>query len=251
MDKASDEYLTAIFANSAALIAASYGEGFGLPIIEAGYYGIPIIARDIPVFREVGTSNTVFFNATQPHELSDFLQSWLVNDYQPNQAHIINPNAGITWRQSAEQLLANIFTNNWYIDLPYLSGHFVRRCRYDNPAEMASLVGKLTGHSLNTTGKEGYLAYGPYWALEPNKYRLDISIIIDNASEAYIDTAYDKGIKVIFKKMLNEVKFGKNQPTLLQFEFTLTEPITDFEVHIWVDDQAELQIEEYVLREID
>ncbi|PHR02089.1 MAG: hypothetical protein COB29_14150 [Sulfitobacter sp.] len=49
----SDEFLEKIYAVSDALIAASHGEGFGLPLIEAAQHKIAIIARDIPVFREV------------------------------------------------------------------------------------------------------------------------------------------------------------------------------------------------------
>lgn len=39
--------------SSTCLIAASFGEGFGLPLIEAAQHGLPIMARDIAVFREV------------------------------------------------------------------------------------------------------------------------------------------------------------------------------------------------------
>ena len=49
----SDEYLDKVYAASTCLIAASEGEGFGLPLIEAAQHKLPIIARDIPVFREV------------------------------------------------------------------------------------------------------------------------------------------------------------------------------------------------------
>ncbi|MFA2151459.1 glycosyltransferase, partial [Escherichia coli] len=39
----SDEYLDAIYANACALIFASNGEGFGLPLIEAAQKNIPLI----------------------------------------------------------------------------------------------------------------------------------------------------------------------------------------------------------------
>jgi glycosyltransferase involved in cell wall biosynthesis len=62
LDKVSDEFLEKIYDSSDCLIAASLGEGFGLPIIEAARHNLHIIARDIPVFREVAPSNAVFFS---------------------------------------------------------------------------------------------------------------------------------------------------------------------------------------------
>ena len=53
----SDEFLERIYASSKALIAASEGEGFGLPLIEAAQHGLKLIIRDIPVFREVAGEN--------------------------------------------------------------------------------------------------------------------------------------------------------------------------------------------------
>ena len=49
--------LTTLYKNAEALIHPSISEGFGLPIVEAMYFGIPVIASHIPVFQELlGTS---------------------------------------------------------------------------------------------------------------------------------------------------------------------------------------------------
>ncbi len=49
--------LTSLYARAQALIHPSLSEGFGLPILEASHYSLPIIASSIPVFRELlGTS---------------------------------------------------------------------------------------------------------------------------------------------------------------------------------------------------
>lgn len=56
----SDEDLEQLMVNAAALVQPSLFEGFGLPIIEAHERGVPVIASDIPVFREVAGHGAQF-----------------------------------------------------------------------------------------------------------------------------------------------------------------------------------------------
>jgi glycosyltransferase involved in cell wall biosynthesis len=53
-DGVTDEEYRAILDGSRALVTASRAEGFGIPLIESMAAGTPVIATDIPVFREVG-----------------------------------------------------------------------------------------------------------------------------------------------------------------------------------------------------
>jgi glycosyltransferase involved in cell wall biosynthesis/SAM-dependent methyltransferase len=74
----SDEYLNKVYAASACLIAASEGEGFGLPLIEAAKHQLPILARDIPVFREVAGEHAAYFSGMQRGDLATAIRNWLV-----------------------------------------------------------------------------------------------------------------------------------------------------------------------------
>jgi glycosyltransferase involved in cell wall biosynthesis len=47
-----------LIAGARALLAPSFGEGYGLPLVEARAIGAPIIASDIPVFRETAPDAT-------------------------------------------------------------------------------------------------------------------------------------------------------------------------------------------------
>lgn len=101
----SDEYLGKVYAASACLIAASLNEGFGLSIIEAAQWGLPIIARDIPVFREVAGDSAFYFKGDAPKDLADALKAWLglfQKKDHPSSAAI----RWLTWRQSTEKLKA-------------------------------------------------------------------------------------------------------------------------------------------------
>jgi glycosyltransferase involved in cell wall biosynthesis len=57
----SDSEMLQHLSNSSATIFASFGEGFGLPIVEAAAVGTPLILRDLSVFREVTSSEALFF----------------------------------------------------------------------------------------------------------------------------------------------------------------------------------------------
>lgn len=77
MNGVSDDYLQSVYAVGACLIAASYDEGFGLPLIEAAQHELPIIARDIPVFREVAGEYAFYFNGKEPDDVADCILEWL------------------------------------------------------------------------------------------------------------------------------------------------------------------------------
>ena len=62
LEGASDIVLEYAYQHASALIQASAGEGFGLPIIEAACNGLPVICSDIPVFREVAGDHALYFS---------------------------------------------------------------------------------------------------------------------------------------------------------------------------------------------
>lgn len=104
----SDEYLEKVYAASTCLIAASEGEGFGLPLIEAAQHKIPIIARDIPVFREVAGGFAYYFeNNNDPEILEKTIVEWL-EMYQNGMHPKSDEMPWLTWEESSEQLIEKI-----------------------------------------------------------------------------------------------------------------------------------------------
>lgn len=109
LDGASDDVLAMAYQASAALVMASQGEGFGLPLIEAARHGLPIISRDLPVFREVAGDHARYFSGLGPEDLAAALATWL-DDRRAGAVPTSQDMPVLTWRQSARMLL------NWMIE---------------------------------------------------------------------------------------------------------------------------------------
>lgn len=101
VEDASDAMLEALYAKSACLVAASHDEGFGLPLIEASRHHLPILARDIPVFREVAGDRACWFTARDGEELAEAIDTWRRGGGE-SLAEVRN----LSWGQSAENLAA-------------------------------------------------------------------------------------------------------------------------------------------------
>lgn len=101
----SDEFLATLYKNASCLLMASEGEGFGLPLVEAAEHGLAIIARDIPVFREIAGKHAFYFpNDLSPATLADALKVWL-GLYQRGlhpRSHSVKRR---TWKECVEHLV--------------------------------------------------------------------------------------------------------------------------------------------------
>lgn len=99
----SDEYLQEIYTASSCLLAASEAEGFGLPLIEAAQAGIPILARDMAVFREVAGDHASYFQGQTPEALEKGIEQWLKRhvDGQTVRSEAMQ---WLTWSESAARM---------------------------------------------------------------------------------------------------------------------------------------------------
>ncbi len=104
LSDASDGELQYAYHHAFALIQASITEGFGLPLIEAGYYRLPIICTDIPVFREVTEGIADYFPVGDERSLAKIMERYL-DDGAPKQKdlHLY------TWQDTAKEMLEACF----------------------------------------------------------------------------------------------------------------------------------------------
>lgn len=105
LDGATDELLAELYASATGLIAASHGEGFGLPLVEALAHGTPVLARDLPVFREVGGELFQYFSDDAAPSLAQSIDIWLSTLPSEKVHHDVEL---VTWKQSADALVTKL-----------------------------------------------------------------------------------------------------------------------------------------------
>jgi glycosyltransferase involved in cell wall biosynthesis len=98
----SDEFLMRLYTASRGVLVASRAEGFGLPLVEAALHGKPVLARDIPVFREIEIASITYFNSETPQGLASAINQWLQRAAASSPIHATATLP--TWQLAALQL---------------------------------------------------------------------------------------------------------------------------------------------------
>lgn len=72
--------LVGLFRQASAYVFPSLSEGFGIPGLDAMAAGLPVLASDIPVFREVYADSVLYFNPKDPAYLATKIKTVLENN---------------------------------------------------------------------------------------------------------------------------------------------------------------------------
>ena len=108
-----DSELTKCYELCAGVICPSHAEGFGLPIIEALSHGRTVFVSDIPIHREVGQSDCLYFPKDSGAELAKLLKDYLRDEWVVDSAKTEKParRAMVTWKQSAREVFDLVIEN--------------------------------------------------------------------------------------------------------------------------------------------
>lgn len=104
LEQADDATLDLLYQQCSCLLAASELEGFGLPLVEAARHRLPILARDIRVFREVAGDHAAYFQGLDAASLCEALRQWITMR-QLGQVKSSAAMPYLSWSQSANALL--------------------------------------------------------------------------------------------------------------------------------------------------
>lgn len=100
-----DKSLEFAYSNARALVFPSYAEGFGLPLVEAMQRGLPAMASDIPVFREIGGEFVAYFDLADPQSLVKQILAFEASGRFPAPRPIADWQ-WLDWNEAARQLIA-------------------------------------------------------------------------------------------------------------------------------------------------
>lgn len=238
LEAISDEYLELIYQSSRCLIAASKGEGFGLPLVEAANHRLPVIARDIPVFREVANSSAYFFEDTDDaNSVVEAIRYFISSKRKKYRKKI-----PYSWSETSNDLLiktqsAGPAYRSWMPDNVHrFWGSDIRLLRS---------VGLNEGKIRKTEGKSGFLVYGPYYPINEGNYNINIAFkAYELVGTEYIEIMSDGGTKCHWRRELKKGEVTYLVDDVVTFEAN----IADFEIRIWVDDETNLSLEWIVIR---
>jgi len=112
VEKPSDSEISVLYQGSSGLIFLSIGEGFGLPLVEAAHYGIPIVCSDIPVFREIAGEFATYLKLDTAQSVGEGILGWWSLRERGSLPDTRNM-PRLTWEESAEQMLRVVMDENW------------------------------------------------------------------------------------------------------------------------------------------
>lgn len=103
----SDMELSFVYSRSKSLVFPSVVEGFGLPIIEALQHGLPVIASDIPIHREIGGQLVYYVDHENPeslvNQISEILRHGIAPDHTPGGDY-----RWLSWQEATHELLKKL-----------------------------------------------------------------------------------------------------------------------------------------------
>lgn len=103
-----DRELNRAMTRAAAVIMASKAEGFGLPIVEALALGVPVIACDIPIFREIAGPAGCYFPPDDMMATAEVIRSFIL--HLDVYRHAAQAFRWIDWDTSADQFALAVQT---------------------------------------------------------------------------------------------------------------------------------------------
>ncbi len=94
----------ALYQGARLFVMPSLYEGFGMPILEAMACGTPVVASDIPVLKEVGSTYATYADPSSPHSFRQAIETAL-NSRRPSAETLRQNVHRFSWEKNIESII--------------------------------------------------------------------------------------------------------------------------------------------------
>ena len=116
----------------------------------------------------------------------------------------------------------------------------------ESPAIGTEVGTRSLGVGTTTSGKAGWLLFGPYAALPAGSYQAAVQGVTlpGHAGSIYVDVAVGKGTRIIAALDLDPAALAaaRSPDGMVVLPFTLVDPVDDLELRIRVTEQSQLAV---------
>ena len=122
-------------------------------------------------------------------------------------------------------------------------------CFEKRAGDLFSQVGQRESRAIRSSGKPGFLFFGPYIPLAAGDYTATIEVSADIPDGAYLDAVALQGKMILAKAALGDLIGKAGKPTnTLWFPFTVDQPVEAFELRLFVTADAKVAVYGYTIR---
>lgn len=238
LNHVSDDDLNWLYRHAFFCVYPSLYEGWGLPVAEALVHGKAVLSSDKGSLPEVGGDLVKYVPAWNPYAWADSILDFCKNPERVTEieARVRESYQGRSWRETAEIVCA--LADSIVAEQPRFP--LVLSPGYDFSTQVGIHIGPL----LRGTGKSGYLMFGPYWALAPGQYRIQVSgralggsatLLIEFISEKINQVFYEREFIVEAAENEHELQTVDQGFALIDsFDISLDRQIDDFQIRCFL-----------------
>ena len=233
------------------LVFPSRYESFGLVPLEAFVHGVPVVATRAGAIPEVVEDNVsgILFDAENANALADAVVRILGSKKCREQLSVGAKNRirQFSARRSAivaVGLYSRLAKTGGLLGKQSIAAASRRGMRSSSFAgshqRIQTEVGERVGPCMKTTGREGYLVYGPYLELPPGEYNLEILGVtsVSGKPAAFAEIVIESGSR---KLNTQSLKGAAENSTLASLQFALASK-AEVEARIWVAADAVIEV---------
>jgi glycosyltransferase involved in cell wall biosynthesis len=239
LENVSEEVLEHLYPRVGCALVTTEAEGSGLLVLDAARHGIPVLARDLPSFREAGGEQASYFaDSRDPHVLALAIEAWL-RDARTGILPRVAPQAPRSW-DAGTGLLLQLARGQGQTEQWTAPADGVLRY-WGNDVRLATMGGERRGRTVHAVGQAGFVVYGPPVKLQRGRWRFCIAGSAQAWSgKEWFQVACENGEHPLLHLPLPAMPRGRWS---IEREVTLDRDWPDVEVRLWVDEVTRVGVE--------